>query len=62
MKAGAAILHLQRAVRGVFAKSKVQQVEKIVRIIREMGNQPATPADARALPGHKGGDRVEYRR
>lgn len=46
--------------RGIFAKSNAQQVEKIVRIIREMGNEPATPAEARALLGLKGGDRVEF--
>jgi uncharacterized protein (DUF849 family) len=46
--------------RGVFAKSNAQQVEKIVRIIREMGNEPATPAEARALLGLKGGDLVGF--
>jgi uncharacterized protein (DUF849 family) len=46
--------------RGVFAKSNAQQVEKIVRIIREMGHEPATPAEARSMLGLKGGDRVEF--
>ncbi len=46
--------------RGVLATSNAQQVEKIVRIIREMGHEPATPAEARAMLGLKGGDRVEF--
>lgn len=46
--------------RGVLASSNAQQVEKIVRIIREMGHEPATPAEARAMLGLKGGDRVEF--
>lgn len=46
--------------RGVLASSNAQQVEKIVRIIREMGHEPATPAEAREMLGLKGGDRVEF--
>ena len=46
--------------RGVLATSNAQQVEKIVRIIREMGHEPATPVEARAMLGLKGGDRVEF--
>lgn len=46
--------------RGVMAASNAQQVEKIVRIIREMGHEPATPAEARAMLGLKGADRVEF--
>lgn len=46
--------------RGVLAVSNAQQVEKIVRIIREMGHEPATPTEARAILGLKGGDRVEF--
>ena len=46
--------------RGELATSNAQQVEKIVRILREMGHDPATPAEARAMLDLKGGDRVEY--
>ena len=46
--------------RGVLAASNAQQVEKIVRIIGEMGHEPATPAEARAMLNLKGGDRVEF--
>jgi hypothetical protein len=45
---------------GVLALSNAQQVEKIVRIIKEMGHVPATPAEARGMLGLKGGDRVEF--
>jgi uncharacterized protein (DUF849 family) len=46
--------------RGVLAASNAQQVEKIVRILREMGHEPATPTEARTMLGLKGGDRVEF--
>ncbi|HUD92959.1 3-keto-5-aminohexanoate cleavage protein [Sphingobium sp.] len=46
--------------RGVLAASNAQQVEKIVRIIREMGHEPATPQEARETLGLKGGDRVRF--
>lgn len=46
--------------RGEMATSNAQQVEKIVRILREMGREPATPAEAREMLGLKGGDRVEF--
>lgn len=46
--------------RGELATSNAQQVEKIVRILREMGREPATPAEAREMLGLKGGDRVEF--
>ena len=45
--------------RGKLATSNAQQVEKIVRILREMGHEPATPAEAREMLALKGGDRVE---
>jgi len=45
--------------RGRFAVSNAEQVSKIVRILREMGPEPATPAEARAMLHLKGGDRVE---
>jgi uncharacterized protein (DUF849 family) len=46
--------------RGVLAASNAQQVSKIVRILREMGHEPATPAEARGMLSLKGGDRVEF--
>jgi uncharacterized protein (DUF849 family) len=46
--------------RGVFATSNAQQVEKIVRILSEMGHQPATPSEARAMLNLKGLDKVEF--
>jgi uncharacterized protein (DUF849 family) len=46
--------------RGVLAVSNAQQVKKIVRILGEMGHEPATPAEARTMLGLKGGDRVEF--
>lgn len=46
--------------RGVAATSNAQQVSKIVRILHEMGHEPATPTEARAMLGLKGGDRVEF--
>lgn len=46
--------------RGVLAASNAQQVEKIVRILKEMGHEPATAAEARDMLGLKGGDRVEF--
>ena len=46
--------------RGVLAASNAQQVSKIRRIVEEMGHEVATPAEARATLGLKGGDRVEF--
>lgn len=46
--------------RGVMAASNAEQVEKIVRILREMGREPATPTEARDMLGLKGCDRVEF--
>ena len=46
--------------RGVLASSNAQQVEKIKRILVEMGHEPATPAEARSILGLKGGDRVDF--
>lgn len=42
------------------AVSNAQQVEKACRILAEMGHQPATPDEARAMLGLKGGDRVSF--
>ncbi|PZU09269.1 3-keto-5-aminohexanoate cleavage protein [Sphingomonas sp.] len=44
--------------RGRLAVSNAEQVTKIVRILAEMGHEPASAADARAMLGLKGGDRV----
>jgi uncharacterized protein (DUF849 family) len=41
--------------RGKLAVSNAEQVRKIVRILAEMGHEPATPAEARDMLGLKGG-------
>lgn len=46
--------------RGKLAVSNAEQVRKIVRILAEMGHEPATPAEAREMLALKGGDRVEF--
>lgn len=46
--------------KGVLAKSNAEQVEKIVRIARELGLEPATPDEAREILGLKGLDKVNY--
>lgn len=46
--------------KGVLAKSNADQVEKIVRIARELGREPATPDEARQILGLKGLDRVRF--
>jgi len=46
--------------RGKLAVSSAEQVHKIVRVLKDMGHEPATPAEARAMLGLKGGDRVEF--
>jgi uncharacterized protein (DUF849 family) len=46
--------------RGVLAASNAEQVQKIMRILKEMGHDPATPDEARVMLGLKGGDRVEF--
>ncbi|WCT75124.1 3-keto-5-aminohexanoate cleavage protein [Sphingomonas naphthae] len=46
--------------RGKLAASNAEQVAKIVRILKEMGHEPATPDEARGMLGLKGGDRVEF--
>ncbi len=46
--------------RGRPAVSNAEQVRKIVRILAEMGHEPATPAEARSMLGLKGHDRVEF--
>jgi uncharacterized protein (DUF849 family) len=46
--------------RGVLAASNAEQVSKIVRILHEMGHEPASPQEAREMLGLKGGDRVDF--
>jgi uncharacterized protein (DUF849 family) len=46
--------------KGVLAKSNAEQVEKMVRIVREFGNEPANPDEARQILGLKGIDKVYY--
>jgi uncharacterized protein (DUF849 family) len=45
---------------GKLAKSNAEQVAKIRRIAEELGNEIATPAEARAMLGLKGADRVKF--
>jgi uncharacterized protein (DUF849 family) len=45
--------------RGQLARSNAEQVEKAVRILRELGREPASPAEARTLLGLKGRDRKQ---
>jgi uncharacterized protein (DUF849 family) len=46
--------------RGRLAASNAEQVHKIRRILAEMGSEPATPAEARAMLGLKGRQDVKY--
>jgi uncharacterized protein (DUF849 family) len=46
--------------KGVMAKSNAEQVAKIIRIARELGIEPATPAEARKILGLKGLDQVAF--
>lgn len=46
--------------RGAMATSNAEQVEKMKRILAEMGLEPATPGEAREILGLKGGDRVAF--
>ena len=46
--------------RGILAKSSAEQVEKAIRIIRELGFEPATSDEAREILGLKGIDKVNY--
>jgi len=46
--------------RGQLAKSNAQQVQKIKRIIEELGYEAATPKEAREILGLKGADRVKF--
>jgi uncharacterized protein (DUF849 family) len=44
--------------RGKLASSNAEQVKKIVRVLAELGLEPATPAEARMTLKLKGRDRV----
>jgi uncharacterized protein (DUF849 family) len=46
--------------KGRLAKSSAEQVEKIVRIARELGIEPATPDEARKILALKGLDKVNF--
>ena len=46
--------------KGVLAKSNAELVEKMIRILREFGNEPATPDEARKILGLKGLDKVNF--
>ena len=46
--------------KGVIAKSNAEQVSKIIRIMRELGKEPATPEEARTILGLKGLNKVNY--
>jgi len=46
--------------RGELAESNAQQVTKIRRILEDLGNEIATPDEARAILGLKGGDQVKF--
>ncbi len=46
--------------KGRMAKSNAEQVEKIARIARELGIEPATPDEARKILGLKGLDKVDF--
>jgi uncharacterized protein (DUF849 family) len=45
---------------GKLAKSNAEQVEKIRRIVEDLGYEIATPAEARLMLGLKGADRVKF--
>jgi len=46
--------------KGRMAKSNAEHVEKIIRIARELGLEPATPDEGREILGLKGMDKVAY--
>ena len=46
--------------RGELATSNAQQVEKIRRIVEDLGSEIATPDEAREILDLKGGDRVGF--
>ena len=46
--------------KGRLAKSNAELAEKMVRIAREFGREPATPDEARKILGLKGKDKVKF--
>ena len=46
--------------KNVLAKSSAEQVEKIIRIAKEFGIEPATPGEARKILNLKGIEKVNY--
>lgn len=46
--------------KGKMAKSNAEHVEKIIRIAKELGLEPATPDEGREILGLKGMDKVAY--
>jgi uncharacterized protein (DUF849 family) len=42
------------------AKSNIEQVAKIIRIAKELGITPVTPAEGRSILGLKGLEKVKY--
>ena len=46
--------------RGKLATSNADQVRKVRRILEDQGHEIATPEEARAMLGLKGGDRVAF--
>jgi uncharacterized protein (DUF849 family) len=46
--------------KGVLAQSSAEQAAKIIRIAKELGVQPATPDEARAILNLKGLENVSY--
>jgi hypothetical protein len=48
--------------RGKLARSNAEQVQKIRRIVEDLGSEVATPAEAREMLGLKGADRVGFGR
>ena len=51
---------LQVDDKGVHAKTNADLVAKIVRIAKEFGIEPASPAEARNMLGLKGFEKVGY--
>ena len=46
--------------KGVLARSSSEQVAKIIRIMKELSLEPATPDEARKMLGLKGLAKVNY--
>jgi uncharacterized protein (DUF849 family) len=46
--------------KGVLVKSNAELVQKIIRIMKELGLEPASPTEARSILGLKGLDKVNY--